>query len=305
MKNLTKFRLTMVLAFLTMAGINAWAQAPSLSVNGQTLAREGYNSTGVDRSATTEARDSVTTGSTTRYYVVPDAAANTNYSGILSGTLTSGFKWDVTDKDPMGTADTITSGRAINAVGAYGSFTNYRAVTWTGIGTLKLTVQEVSAAGCGGTPNEIPISVVAAPTITYPAAGGKEDTCFSGTNNSLNINVTKRFYVNYTSPIGGSAQDIQARVNITRYNSGANTVVVNGLDVTFTRVSSTTGYFTIPVAAANEFDYYDTYTITLASVSDRISRKGDFWNPASGDITFTYFVYPVPTTGTIYHLPNM
>lgn len=302
MKTFTKFKFTVILTLLVMVSIDGWGQASSLSVNSETLARAGYNAAGVDKSANTEARDSVTTGSTTRYYVVPDASANTLYTGVLTGTLTSGFKWNVNTK--TGTADTLTSGNAINAVGAFGSFTNYRGITWAGIGTLNLTVQEISAAGCGGTPTTIPISIVAAPTVAYPTATGVEDTCFSGTAGSLNIQVTKRFYVNYTTPIPGpSTQDIQIKVNISRNNGGTPAVVATGLDVTFTRTSSTSGYFTIP--NTTEFDYFDRYTITLASVSDRISRKGNFWNPATGNTDFTYHVYPVPTTGTIYHLPNM
>jgi hypothetical protein len=304
MKTFTKFKFTVILTLLVMVSIDGWGQASSLTVNGQTLARKGYNAAGVDKSTTTEARDSVTAGSTTRYYVVPDASANSGYTGILTGTLTSGFKWDVEALSKTGTADTLTSGRAINAVTGFGSFTNYREITWKGAGTLNLTVQEISAAGCGGTPATIPISIVDAPTVAYPIAAGKEDTCFTGTTGSLNIQVTKKFYINYSTPIAGpSAQGIQIRVNITRNNGGTPVTVASSLQVNFTRVSSTSGYFEIP--AATEFDYFDTYTITLADISDRISRKGNFWNTATGNTAFTYYVYPVPTTGTIYHLPNM
>lgn len=298
MKSFIKLRIALMLALLVTGMISAWGQAP-ITVNSDVLRPHGYNSTGADQDPGTEARDSVTVGSTTRYYVVP-SALNTSYTGILTGSLTSSFKWTVANK--LAGGDTLTSARAINAVGpTYSSFTNYRGVTWGSTGTLDLVVQEITSSGCGGNPTVVPISIVSAPTLTYPAAGGIEDTCFNGTTGNLDIEVTKRFWVSFTSPISGTNKDLQIRANITRAGSG--TAVATNLDVTFTQVTATTGYFTIP--AATQFDFFDTYTITLASVSDRISRKGAFWNSASGNTTFTYNVFPVPNTGSIYHLPNM
>lgn len=296
MKNLTFIKTTAIIALIILSAINGWAQT-TLSVGGETLSQHGYNSAGTAQP--TEARDSVTTGSTTRYYVLPDATANPNYGGSaapLTGTLTSSFTWN--SNTPTGTA-------AIGTIGAAGSasYTHYRQITWAGAGTINLTVQETNVSGCAGLETSIPISVIAAPTLTYPVAGGTEDTCFSGTNGSLNIQSNKRFWVNFSSPLSGLNKSLQILADVTRDNSGSPQTIANDVQVTFTQTSATAGYFTLPATA--EFDHYDRYTITLVSVSDRISRKGGLWNPASGNTTFTYNVYPVPSTGNIYHLPNM
>lgn len=295
MKNRIILKLTAVLALVLLSGANGWAQ--TLSVNAETLSRHGYNSAGTAQP--TEARDSVTTGSTTRYYVLPNAAANPSYGGTaapLTGTLSSSFTWG--SNTPTGTA-------AIGTIAAAGAATygHYRQITWAGTGTLNLTVQETSGSGCAGSETAIPISVVAAPTLTYPVAAGAEDTCFTGTNGSLNIQSSKLFWVSFTSPISGVNKGLQILIDVVRANGGTPQTIANDVQATFTQTSATAGYFTLPATA--EFDYYDTYTITLVSVSDRISRKGALWNPASGNTTFTYNVYPVPTTGNIYHLPNM
>jgi hypothetical protein len=305
MKKSTILKMTAALAIIFLGYANSWGQN-TLTVNGQTLSRDGYNAAGV-AAPTTEARDSVTTGGVYRYYVAPDASANTSYTAVLTGSLTSNFKWDVNTK--AGSADTITSGNGINAIGAFGAFTNYRQVTWAGTGTLNLAVVERSPAGCSGTATTVPISIVAAPTLQYPSAGGIEDSCFTGTE-PLNIIPTKKFWVNFTSPISGFDKGIQMHVNITRANGGTPTTIVSNLAVTFTQTSATSGYFTIPTGAANEFDYFDTYTVTLVDVSDRISRKANntatgLWSAAGTNNTFTYYIYKTPTTGPIYHLPNM
>lgn len=272
------------------------------TTNAQQLGSSGLYKHGTNSSYTSgallapELTDSVTTGSSTKYYVVPDASANTNYTGILTGSLTSAFKWNTVPQ--TGSADTITTGNGINPITGYESFTNYRKITWKGTGTLNLGVKERNSSGCEGTETTIPIAVIDAPTLTYPSSGGIEDTCFKGTEGSLNIQVTKRFWVTFSSPVSG-AKNIQIKVNITR---GA-TTVASDLDVNFTQTSSTSGYFTIP--NTTEFDNYGTYKITLKSVSDRISRKGDYWNTASGNTNFDYLVNPIPTTGSIYHIPNM
>jgi hypothetical protein len=306
MKKSTILKMTVTFAIVGLGYTNSWGQ--TLTVNGQSLSEHGYNSAG--NPVATENRDSVTTGGIYRYYVVPDATANPSYTAVLTGSLTSSFKWDVNTK--IG-ADTITSGNGINAVGAFGAFTNYRQITWAGTGTLNLTAQEISAGGCSsGTVKTVPIAVVAAPTLQYPVAAGVEDTCYT-TAEPLNIIPTKRFWVNFTSPIGNAAnvnKGIQMHVDISRANGGTPATVVTNLSVTFTQVTATTGYFTIPTGAANEFDYYDTYTLTLIDVSDRISRKANntatgLWTAAGTNKTFTYYVYRTPTTGPIYHLPNM
>jgi hypothetical protein len=50
---------------------------------------------------------------------------------------------------------------------------------------------------------------------------------------------------------------------------------------------------------------YGNYTVTINSVSDRISRKSNVAGTLAAPTTITLTVNRVPVTGPIYHLPNM
>lgn len=70
-------------------------------------------------------------------------------------------------------------------------------------------------------------------------------------------------------------------------------------------VDNTTGNITLPTGT--DLDYWGEYTLTISSISDRISRKdvtaanGYFTNGAT---TVTYTVSKAPVTGPIYHINN-
>lgn len=294
----------LMLLLVLLIGSYQLGQSQTINVNGQTLAPQGQNSTGT--AVASEGRDTVPTGGNVRYYVVPDASANASYTGILTGSLSSNFKWDVASK--TGTADTITTGRAINYVGSYTSFSNYMNVSWKGIGTLDLSYVERSAAGCSGTPKTLPISIIATPTVEF---FNMSDTalCTPGTDGSLGLTKTD-IRIRYSSSISGlSTRNLIVTYDIARpAAAGGN---LTGQTATLTIENGTTAKLSLPAGALN---WYGQYTITLTNITDRISRKSvpaaagslaDIDAAVGVKSSYQIMVNPVPTTGTIYHLPNM
>jgi len=278
MKKSTILKMTAALAILFVGYSNSWGQ--TLSVNSQTLSVHGANSAGTP--VASENTDSVAIGGVTRYYVVPDGTANPLYTGVLTGTLASSFNW--TTSGSTGPTSTIAQVGAIT----YG---NYRQITWGGsTGTINVNVVESSGAGCvSGTTTTVPVRVIAIPTVT----GGAAPASQCGTNPAT---LTFVVPVALTSDLVVAGVDNRVRVNYTVTNPDATTLIAaTNIDLDKTATS-----FNITLTGATQ---YGNYTVTLNSVSDRISRKSTVSGTVSTP-TVLLAVLRVPTTGPIYHLPN-
>lgn len=247
----------------------------------------GNNSSG--NPAPAEATDSVTVGGVLDYFVMPDTALNPGYDFATNPltNLNSTFNW----------TGTTGASNIVYKQSAGVDIPNYVTITWgNATGSFQVSVYEISAAGCqDATPTTIPVEIIAAPTLTYPAAGGSESICGTGTDGSLNFSPSA-ITVNFTSSVSGNRQ-MQLVYTITSANHG---VIASNVTASITETGAGTGTFTL----AAPLQYYDTYTVTLNTVSDRISRKSNVVANASGNTTFTVVITPTPNTGTIYHLPN-
>ena len=278
MKKSTILKITTALGIVFLGYSNSWGQ--TLSVNSQTLSQHGSNSAGTV--VATENTDSVTIGGVTRYYVVPDAGANPAYTGVLTGTLASTFNW--TTSGSTGPTGTIAQVGAVT----YG---NYRQVTWAGpTGTINLNVVESSGAGCAsGTTTTVPVRVIAVPTVTGGAAPTAQCTTTPGT-------LTFAVPVTLTSDLVVAGVANRVRVNYTITNPDA-TTLTGATDVDLDKTATS---FNVTLTGATQ---YGSYTVTLNTVSDRISRKSGV-NGTISTATIALVVNRVPTTGPIYHLPN-
>jgi hypothetical protein len=247
----------------------------------------GNNSSGVP--SANETVDSVTIGGTLDYFVMPDPALNPgyNYSVNPLTNLTSTFDW------------TGTTGQSSVTYKKSGptDIPNYVQIVWGNVaGLFQISVAEQAAAGCADpTPTTVPVRLIGLPTLTYPVAGGNQAYCSTAADGSTNITVTP-LTVNFTSSVSGNKL-IQLRYTITSTSHG--TVATNVL-TSVTATSATTGTFSI----ASPLNFYDSYTITLTEVTDRIARKSNVVGAPSGNLTYTVNVNRTPSTGTIYHVPN-
>jgi hypothetical protein len=217
-----------------------------------------------------------------RYYVVPDATANTSYTGVLTGSLTDAFNWTFTGA-------TGTAAGANADVAGYAAFDNYQAVTWSGTGTINLNVQESSPApaSCSGTLTTIPIAILPVPTATFGLDPGS--VCTNNPVQSFTLPVTLSTAVN--------TGDL--RINYTVYNPDATVLIAaQDLDLNESAVN-----FGVTLTGATQ---YGNYYVIINSVTDRISRKPIADIPGTiTDNRIDLLVYRTPVTGNIYHLPNM
>jgi hypothetical protein len=96
-------------------------------------------------------------------------------------------------------------------------------------------------------------------------------------------------------PTAGAANTV--RVNYTVTNPDAS-VLSGAANIELNKGAAT---FNVTLTGATQ---YGNYTVTINSVSDRISRKSN----VAGTVTtpnITLTVLHTPVTGPIYHIPNM
>ncbi|HOT14439.1 MAG TPA: hypothetical protein PK252_06725 [Bacteroidales bacterium] len=282
MKTITK-QIT-VLAVFGLISASAYSQANSYSVNSETLYRHGYNSGGANVQENT---DSVTTGGTTRYWVYPDLSLNPGYdvNNPLTTPLTSAFNWTTS-----GATGTATG--TIAAVGAYGTYTNYKQVTWGGTGTINLNATETSGAGCvGGTAVTTPIAVIAAPDVTAIAFSALP--CPTGTIPYTQAGPTATLTI--TCPVNGN-KEVSVNWSLSCSNAGWN----GGVAMTGTAVLGNGN--TIDLSGVN-LSHPGTYTLTIVNITDRIATKSGLTAIPDGTSN-TFVLLPTPVTGPMYHVPN-
>jgi hypothetical protein len=229
-----------------------------------------------------EASDTVTTTSTLKYYVLPDATVNPGFVAPFTN-IVSTFAWTTTG----------ATGSAAGAIAAVPTAVhpNYKQVNWTGTGTINLNAQESTVSGCAsGSTTTVPVVIIAIPTATGGAAPAAQ--CAS---NPATLSFTVP--VTLTSDLVTAGVANKVKVNYTVTNPDA-TVLLAATDIDLNKGAAT---FNVTLTGASQ---YGNYTVTINAVSDRISRK----SVVTGTVTtpnITLTVNRVPTTGPIFHLPNM
>lgn len=253
----------------------------SASMFAQELGTTGLYQNGSDHNGTVayENTDSVTIGSTMQYYVQPSPAISPLYVYTSpKSNLNSSFVW---------TAAPAASGSITSPMNGT-VLTNWISINWTALGAVNLSVVETATTGgCAGSTTTIPVLVIHAPTIT----GGVAPAAQCATNPS-----TVSFTVPFTLTSDVLAPST-VRVNYTVYNPD-NSVLIAAQDVELAKAATT---INVPLTGAAQ---YGAYKVTFNTVSDRISRKSS----VNGTVTTANVlltVNPVPTTGPIYHLPNL
>jgi len=237
--------------------------------------------------------DTITIGKTLPYHVMPDPYFNPNYVAP-TWTVSSSFQWTV-DSTPAGGSATFNNATVINPQ-----------VTFTGAtGTYVLRAQETSADGCAGTTTDITVVAINPPAVDFTPMGADVDQCGPLNNVDVTIAISG----------GKDSYKVDYRLLVEELTADKTTVLATVSDQTFTdvvfpqsgnRVLEANKNFTI------SNNHVTRYTYTLQGINDRISRKSDYLAggspskyPAGTDDQWIVIVKPAPTTGPIYHLPNL
>jgi hypothetical protein len=250
----------------------------------------------------------VTVNKAMPFHVTPDPYFNPNYIG--PGWLVSAsevFTWTA-----VPAAGVIISNSAIINPD----------VTFPSVADYTLNVIESNADCAGGPATSLTVHVLAAPTFDFNGLADILDNCgpvaamdvtFAIANNGADaVDGTGAYLVDWTYDVDELAAD-------------KSTVLVDhagDLDATHTDASFTTsgiGKVLVNQAFAVLGGHVTRYIITLTGINEAVSRQSDyiaprgrniastaFTNYAPGvDNTFTVMVLPAPTTGPIYHVPNL
>ncbi|MBN2272778.1 MAG: hypothetical protein JXK95_00475 [Bacteroidales bacterium] len=275
--------------------------------------------------------DSVTTGTTTRLYVKPDAYYHPNYTAVGSWALTGGFTWTWNVPVAAGTPQgELTDDVWVEVLWGAADPANYNVV-----------VTETSPAaygGCSGDTN-VYVRILAEPTVTFTAdnpgsiIGADLTVCegdarltdivqatLTGITNlqmlwtleiaTLNASAAKDEYFDLDKLTLGAVQDFaieRAGTVADPQESG-----INALTFDFDRPND--GDYTA-IDPGSGTKKATLYTYVINGVNDRISRKSDYLsNPTAAAQSWTYYdtvaetivirVNPAPVTGPIYHIPN-
>jgi hypothetical protein len=242
----------------------------------------------------------VTVNKAMPYHVTPDPYFNPNY--VAPGwAVTSSFLWSFT-ADPS--SFTISNATVINPD-----------VTIGEVGDFELNVLETSADLCpAAAPTSITIHVLAAPTFDF---GGRADVeqcgglALTDVLFDIGINNADDYLVDWTYDVDNLESDKVTLNDELAASDATNTddaFAASGTDLVLVNQA-------FPVLN-NEVT---RYTFTLTGINDAVSRRSDyivplgrnlaatnFTNYAPGaDATFVVMVLPAPTTGPIYHVPNL
>ncbi len=272
--------------------------------------------------------DSVTTGSTTGFYVLPDPYYHPDYNAVGGWTLTANFTWNWSFNGASG-------GSTINDADPND---NYVEIDWGAVsgGTpYEVNVYEESSpamGSCQGDVTVLNVEVVAAPTVTFTAdnpgtiIGADLTVCdgdarladivqaaFTGFYTfqldwdleiaTLDASMAKDEYfdINYGSL--GAIQDYAIQ------NQGSDGSQTTGIAASTYDLTVPTGGFLVQNSKTTVFTY------DIRGVNDRISRKSDYLtNPTAQLDSWSWYdtvvetivitVNPAPDTGPIYHIPN-
>ena len=243
----------------------------------------------------------VTVNKAMPYHVTPDPYFNPNYNAGGGWGVSSAFLWSFT-VNPA--SFTISNTAVINTDITIGT-----------VGDYTLNVLETSADGCPGvTPTSIAIHVLAAPSFDF---GGRADVeqCggLAATNVlfDIGVNGADDYLVDWIYDVDNLESD-KVTLNDELAASDA-----THTDDAF--AASGAGLTLVNQAFPVLNNEVTRYTFTLSGINDAVSRVSDyiaplgrniaatnFTNYAPGaDATFVVVVLPAPTTGPIYHIPNL
>jgi hypothetical protein len=265
MKKLTFIRLSFIIALTAIAVGTSWAQEVGMPAG---LHEHGLNSS--DVVTATENTDSVTVGSVMPYWVQPDAT--------IPGAST--FTWTIS---------------GLGVIGA--TTTNLSSVTYGAItGTGTISVQEIAPTtpSCPGSTRIIDFAVVNAPTANFGADPASQ--CF----------VPGPAQLTFVLPVTVVTPEALGTVRViyTVYDPSNNPIAaLTNVTVEVPEGAGSTISVILPAGSVA-----GTYHAQITSITDRISRKpatdieGTF---TAGNERIDMIVNPVPTTGPIFHVPNM
>jgi hypothetical protein len=241
----------------------------------------------------------VTVNKALPYHVVPDPYFNPGY--VAPGwTVTSSFLWSFT-VDPS--SFTISNTTVINPD-----------VTIGEVGDFTLNVVETSTDGCAGTTTSISIHVLAAPTCDF---GGVADVEQCGDMAATNVlfdianNTATDFLVDWDYDVDNLLADKSTLDD-----------ELAGLDASNTddaHAAAGSGLVLTNQAFPVLNSKVTRYTFTLTGINDAVSRASDYIAPGGrvwpiatftdyspgADDSFVVMVLPAPSTGDIYHIPNL
>lgn len=247
----------------------------------------------------------VTVNKAMPYYVTPDAYFNPNY--IAPGwSVTSSFLWSFSVNPAVFNFSSTTAINPDITIGTVGNYT--------------LNVVETSVDGCAdATPTQLAVHVIAVPSFDF---GGRpditqcgaiavaQDVLFDIANNGADaVDGTGDYLVDWTYVVENMLAD-----KVTP--DGAPITNTTNTDVSFT--TSGAGKVLVNQTFPIQNNKVTRYTFTLTGINEAVSRRSDyiaplgrslvgaFTNYAPGaDNTYVVMVLPAPTTGPIYHVPNL
>jgi hypothetical protein len=248
----------------------------------------------------------VTINKAVPFHVTPDAYFNPNYNVGGLWAVSSTFTWS--SSAPLTTSFSSTT--VINPD-----------VTFSAVANHTLSVVETSADGCpDATPMQILVHVLAAPSFDFGGLADILNHCgdqaamnvtFTIANNGADaVDGTGDYFVDWTYDVDNLLADKSTLDN-----------ELAGLDMVHTDTTFTTsGAKTLQNRAFPVLNNKVTrYTFTLDGINDAVSRQSDYIVPRGRNIanttytnyvpgadnTFVVLVLPAPTTGPIYHVPNL
>jgi len=266
----------------------AYAQPNPINIESVNLYKHGTNSTNLVGPLASEATDSVTIGSTSKYYVMPDPVVNPsfNFGTDPYANVSSTFNWTVTSA--LSTLGAV-------AVPAHNTALHYRQITWTSIGNGNIQVTERSSAGCDGATITIPVEVITLPTIQFSSTTSSD--CRTEIEGAINFPLTD-LPVSWTSSVSGKRQ-LKVNITISCSNAGFGAPQTQN-NITVTETGSGTGKFNLPIL----LNYYGLYTITLTTVNDRISVKSAVNGTVGVAAAYTFVLSNAPASNPVYHISN-
>jgi hypothetical protein len=265
MKKLTILKMTTAFALVVLGYTNSWGQTSTPPTGFQP---HGTNSAGTV--TVKEDVDSLVIGAKMDYWVMPSTGA----------TASTTWAWS----RPTGSA-TITG----VPTGQTAEFTFPGAVE---TGTIKVVETTTCTDPTGKTIN---YAVVALPSV------GFSDATPSTTIGLCNFTAAQTLNVALTSSTSGASEAMTVTYTVSFGGTQIGTVHTQSLQKSNTTI-------TIPFAEFGASPAAGVYTVTFSNVDDRIVRKAKNKATIVGTIntaTYTINVTGVPTTGPIYHLPNM
>jgi hypothetical protein len=317
MEKLRKLRIALML-ILIIGGLSTAMAQNYVSTPAGDLYLNLRNVTSPTADVASEDPDLVTKGTKVPYLVLPDAVLNSGWSAGTDATNTTGINstWTWTIPGTIGTLTALPSNT--------GHYINID-VTGNANTTGIINVKEQGNGTCPDvTGTNMNVKIVAQPNATAlsvtDGSAPLTSICSNGTNGLLNValptfNLTS--VIDASIPGANKVVKIKASLSFTNFTTGATiTLVPVGTILNVDASGNVSNADLTAAATANGQSYsalnsWGTYTLTVAKISDKISRKdlnaavaGYFDVNGGTALTATYSVMKTAATGKIYHLSN-